>query len=54
MKDLHNNPDITIKSADKGGSIVIMNTVDYVTEAHSQLFNQEHYKTPIQQIYIIL
>ena len=45
MRDLHNNPDITIKPADKGGSIVIMHKVDYVTEAHRQLFNQEHYKT---------
>ena len=27
MRDLHNNPDITIKLADKGGNIVIMNAV---------------------------
>ena len=45
MRDLQNNPDITIKPADKGGSIVIMNTVDYVKEAQRQLFNQDHYKT---------
>ena len=45
MRDLHNNPDINIKPADKGGSIVIMNTVDYVKETLRQLFNQEHYKT---------
>ena len=38
--DVHNNPDITIKPACKGESIVIMNTVDYVTEAHRQLFSQ--------------
>ena len=44
MSDLQNNLDITIKPADKGGSIVIMNTVDYV-KAQRQLLNQEHYKT---------
>ena len=32
MRNLHNNGDITIKSADKGGSIVIMNTTDYIQE----------------------
>ena len=45
MRDLHKNPDITIKPADKGGSITIMNTVDYVKEAQRQLFNHEHCKT---------
>ena len=45
MRDLHNNCDITIKLVDKGGSTVIMNTVDYVKEGQRQLFNQEHYKT---------
>ena len=45
MRHLHNNSDITIKPTDKAGSIVIMTTVDYVTEAQRQLFNQEHYKT---------
>ena len=44
MRDLCNTPDITIKPADDRGSIVIMNRVDCVTEAHRQLFNQEHYK----------
>ena len=45
MRDLHNNPNITIKPADKGGSIVIMNTIDYVKEAQRQLSNQQHYKS---------
>ena len=45
MRDLHNNPNITIKPADKGGSIVIKNRVDYVKEAQRQLSNQQHYKT---------
>ena len=45
MRYLHNNPNIIIKQTDKGGSIAIMNTVDYVKEAQRQLFNQQHYKT---------
>ena len=44
MRDLHNNPNITIKPADKGGSIN-MNTIDYVKEAHRQLSNSQHYIT---------
>ena len=44
MRDLHNNRNIIIKPADKEGSIVIMNTADYVQEAHRQLLNPEHYK----------
>ena len=41
----YNNPDITIKPADKGGSIVIMNTEDCIAEVNRQLSDQEHYKT---------
>ena len=44
MRNLHNNRNIIIKPADKGGSIVIMNTTDYIQEAKRQLFNPEHYK----------
>ena len=45
MRDLCKNPDITIKPADKGGSIVIMNTEDYIVEDNRQISNKEHYKT---------
>ena len=44
MRDLYKNPDITIKPADKGGSIVIMNMEDSIAEANRQLSNQEHCK----------
>ena len=44
MRDLYKKPDITIKPADKGGSIVIMNTEDYIPEASRQLSDQEHYE----------
>ena len=44
MRDLYKNPDITIKPADEGQSIVIISTNDYTAEANRQLSNQEHYK----------
>ena len=44
MRDLHNNTKIIIKPVDKGGSILIMNTTDYIQEAQRQLLNAEHYK----------
>ena len=45
MRDLYKTPDNTIKPADKGGSLVIMNKEDYIPDANRQLSNQEHYKT---------
>ena len=45
MRDLHNNAGITIKPADKGGSVVIMNTTDYIQEAKRQLSNPQRYRT---------
>ena len=44
MRELHNNNDIVIKPADKGGSIVIMDTTDYIFEAEKQLNNPDHYE----------
>ena len=44
MRELYNNNDIVIKPADKGGSIVIMNTSDYILEANRQLNNNDHYE----------
>ena len=44
MRELHNNRNIIIKPADKGGSTVTMNTTDYIQEAQRQLLNPEHYK----------
>ena len=36
MRQLYMNNDIVIKPADKGGSTVIMNTLDYIAEAERQ------------------
>ena len=44
LKKLAKDPTITIKPADKGGAIVILNTKDYVTEAHRQLNDTNTYK----------
>lgn len=43
LTSLRNNHNIVIKSADKGGAIVIMNRKDYLLEAERQLYNPEHY-----------
>ena len=44
LKDLSNNNLITIKPADKGGAVVIQNTVDYITECNRQLQDKLFYK----------
>ena len=44
MRQLYTNNEIVIKPADKGGSIVIMNTTDYISEANRQLNNHNHYE----------
>ena len=43
MRELYNNNDIVMKPVDKGGSIVIKNTTDYISEADRQLNNHDHY-----------
>lgn len=43
LKSLRSNTDIVIKPADKGGAIVIQNTVDYIQEAHRQLYDLKSY-----------
>ena len=47
LKLLSNNHNIIIKPADKGSSLLILNTEDYSREAHRQLSNQLHYR-PLQ------
>ena len=44
LRELYNNNDIVIKLEDKGGSIVIMNTTDYISKADRQLNNHDHYE----------
>jgi hypothetical protein len=44
LNELKNNEQITIKKADKGSAIVVMNTSDYVAEAERQLQNKLAYK----------
>ena len=44
IKVLSRNKELTIKEADKGGSIVLMNTRDYVKEAERQLSDTNTYK----------
>ncbi|KAJ8030352.1 hypothetical protein HOLleu_26747 [Holothuria leucospilota] len=45
---LRRNPDITIRPADKGGALTILNTADYIKEVESQLSNQVFYRTLTQ------
>ena len=44
LKTLSKQRDIVIKPADKGGSIVIQNTMDYMSEANRQLGDKVTYK----------
>jgi hypothetical protein len=44
LRGLKDNSNIVIKSADKGGAIVVMDREAYVTEAYRQLSNPKYYK----------
>ena len=44
LNELKNDQTITLKPADKGGAIVIMDTIDYMREADRQLSNTTFYK----------
>ncbi len=43
LKQLEDNYAITIKKADKGSAVVVMDTVDYINEAHRQLSDTNFY-----------
>ena len=43
LTSLKLNNDITIKQADKGGKVVIMNTSDYIKACENQLQNKTYY-----------
>jgi hypothetical protein len=43
ITQLSKNPEIVIKKADKGNSIVILNTIDYLTECFKQLSDPKFY-----------
>jgi hypothetical protein len=44
LKNLATNPNIIIKPADKGGGTVLLDTINYITEAERQLSNTKYYK----------
>ena len=44
MKELSDHTDIIITKADKAGAVVIMDVKDYISKAHRQLNNKDHYK----------
>ena len=44
IKSLWLDTTITIKPADKGGAVVVMDTCDYIKEAEKQLSDIKYYK----------
>lgn len=51
LKRLQRNQDITVKKADKGSSIVLMETKGYIREAHRQLSDGRFYKKITTPLY---
>lgn len=51
IRELKNNKQIIIKPSDKGGGIVIMNRVNYIIEAESQLNDTKYYNRIEKPIY---
>ena len=52
IKKLAKNPHTVIKSADKGGATVLMDTSDYIREANRQLADTKHYKLLGQPLFL--
>lgn len=48
---LKNNNSLTIKPADKGGALVLMDTENYIFEAHRQLSDKNYYKKLTKPIF---
>ena len=51
LQNLRKNDDLIIKPADKGSATVVMNKIDYISEAERQLANPKHYKQIEEFIY---
>ena len=51
IKKLHSDPSLTIKQADKGGAIVLMDTQAYLHEGYRQLNDLNYYKKIEQPIF---
>lgn len=52
LDKLKKNSDITIKPADKGGALVIMDTSNYLKEAYNQLDDLNYYRKMDNPIYL--
>ena len=43
LKELTDNPEITIQKAEKGSAVIVMNTTDYLREGYKQLSDSNYY-----------